>query len=275
MNNVILLRHGEALHNVFPDAWKFGNEDILTLTEKGYVQAINAAHHIVGKLKLERDDGLHIVSSDLMRARQTTALVAHVLKDEHGIDCIERNDSEMRRSLREFYAVFDGKRPDGFNFDEFLKDPFKVKFTERNSIGPGHVKIRNPLDMMLDYQKLYEHVVEVSSHTPVLLVGHHFSLNIFRFLVHFNEVSDHGLMDTVAAAWIEAAEMKRRVQVTRGVESLQKLLTEVLTMPIDNASPMHAFSPDTRTPDDELLTFKIKHWQKQLFAPQDDQLSVP
>jgi broad specificity phosphatase PhoE len=275
MKNVILLRHGEALHNVFPDAWKFGNENLLTLTEKGYVQAINAAHLIVGKLKLQRGDRLHIVSSDLLRAQQTTALVTNVLKEEHGVNCIERNDSRMQRSLREFYAVFDGKRPTGFDFDEFLNDPFKVRFTERNSVGSFREKVRNPLDMLVDYQRLHKHVTEVSTNAPVLLVGHHFSLNIFRFLVHFDAVSDNHLMDILAATWMEAAEIQRRAQGKRWMESFQKLLTEVMAMPLDNAMPTLAFLPETQTPDNELLTYKIKQWQKQFLADQDDQLPVP
>ncbi len=274
MNNVILLRHGEALHNVFPDAWKFGDEQMLTLTEKGYVQAIKAAHTIVGKLDLQKGDELQIVSSDLMRARQTTHLVKHVLRTEHGVTCIENDNVDLRQSLREFYTVFDGNTPKNFNYNQFLEDPFLIHYNERNDDHEQFPKIRNPLEMMIDHSKVYQHVMLKRTHTPVLVVGHHFNLNILRLLFHFKGVCGESQFRNLFEAWICTDRDENQEASKSGMDDLRKLLVQAMTMPLSNAHPTPAFHPGTCTLDNETLTDKIHQWLQKHSKKYHDQLPV-
>lgn len=239
MKNFIFIRHGEALHNVFSKAWELGDESMLTLTERGFVQATSAAEQLLGMLELRnggplpKEAKVRIYSSDLHRAKQTTRIIQSVLEGAHGV----LTEASYTEDLREFYTVFDGKRPTGFSFDEFMNDPFSGRYQEVNATC-GYPKVRDPIRVMVELGAAM-HLDSWREKEDLVIVGHHFTLNVLTLIVHWEVLAEENGWEipNLFSAWLRIKEHPEP-----GVQLFFKhLVRETLKLPLANATPVKAY----------------------------------
>lgn len=264
MQNFIFIRHGEALHNVFSKAWELGDENMLTLTERGFVQATNAADQLVGMLELRNGGKLppgtkvRIHSSDLHRAKQTTKIIQSVLEGSHGI----LTEASYTEDLREFYTVFDGKRPAGFSFDEFMNDPFSGRYSERNETC-RYPKVRDPIQVMVQLGAAI-HLDSWREQDSLVIVGHHFTLNILTVIVHWEVLAEKNGWEipNLFSAWLKVKENSDPGTWL----FFKQLLRSALRIPLANATPVKAYRKGLKiSPQRETdLDFELTRLYRQL-----------
>lgn len=148
----IFLRHGEAVHNVDERFYRYGDDSLLTLTPKGFQDAIDyapkLASHFQARKSNANPDGYNsfsIMSSDSIRAKQTSVVLHHELvAGDHSKSFLESLNSDSSNSelnfclkfrpvhvqqLREFYFdetrehyVEPGILNGGFDYSKFQGD---------------------------------------------------------------------------------------------------------------------------------------------------------
>lgn len=113
---LLLIRHGQALHNVHGDLWKYDNEDMFSLTKDGVLQAyelgkqLGASSDTYGKIIVEH--------SPAIRAIQTASIIAR-----------ELNKLDISTWLHSNYALREigtAWHPD-FVYEDFANDPYYRK----------------------------------------------------------------------------------------------------------------------------------------------------
>jgi len=82
----IFLRHGEAVHNVDERFYRYGDDSLLTLTPKGFQDAIDYAPKLASHFQARKSNAhpkgftdFSITSSDSIRAKQTSVVLHHEL----------------------------------------------------------------------------------------------------------------------------------------------------------------------------------------------------
>lgn len=166
----IYIRHGEAIHNTDEKFYAYGDDTLLTLTPKGFQDAVGYVPKLVEHARLRHPlselglTNLSIVSSDSLRAVQTATLIhselrfdrdsfAALLGIEEGEDPKEYHAEfqatrvTQDKHLREFYYEVSGdlyrnttRLSGGFNYGEYKDDvdyerglavPFRQMVTSR------------------------------------------------------------------------------------------------------------------------------------------------
>lgn len=155
---LLLVRHGQAVHNVDESYYKYGNDDLLTLTDRGFKDAETYVDTILthiennptyaGAVEEPGYEGLDVHSSDQTRAVQTASIINYGLI--HGprssllMDCLADPDTlhlmrdgsavETTPRLREFYVDTRGvvsqdptSHTGEFSYSEYEKDIYYEK----------------------------------------------------------------------------------------------------------------------------------------------------
>lgn len=115
---VVFIRHGESLHNVDPSLYDLHLDEVFGLTSDGVRQAEQTGNILTAMFQ-EHPRKLRFWHSGQIRALQTAAVVRTILSRETG----EKFPTQSFDGLMEFYVNSTGHKFEGFDFDEFLKNP--------------------------------------------------------------------------------------------------------------------------------------------------------
>jgi probable phosphoglycerate mutase len=169
-NNYFALRHGQSKANVAKII--ASNPDVATLkyglSDLGTDQATNAGKTIVEEFQSQQYDGVLILSSDLLRAKETAEIAAEAVKDAQ-INLFS-NDVIVETRLRERgFGEWDGGSDDHYN-DVWLNDANDPTHTAKGVESVMSVTDRAS-KMILEWDQQYEnHMVICVAHGDVLQI---------------------------------------------------------------------------------------------------------
>lgn len=144
-----MIRHGEALHNVHPELWKYDNESMFGLTLNGVLQA-----HNLGKLLAGNNDTytrVVVEHSPSIRTLQTASIISKEL-NRQGIETWFQPNSAVREIGTAYH-------PD-FVYEEFANDPyyrkdngesFHQRFTQYKERGCVNYQPRGALHLVVSH----------------------------------------------------------------------------------------------------------------------------
>jgi len=192
-NRLILIRHGEALHNVHPELWSLGSDSALGLTYNGVKQAEDLGHKLYDQLGGVLPN--KVVHSTQIRSIQTAGVMMSAFgKKYHSGWTVSAPTltGGLRESslLDEFYKVDTGSIPSGFDFEEFKKDPF-LKWRTGPCLVSG--KVHGETDNMwevMNYASLFlQDILHVVSTTNLvtLAVSHHVTISCILVCMIFDQ----------------------------------------------------------------------------------------
>ena len=195
----IFLRHGEAIHNVDERFYRYGDDTLLTLTPKGFQDAVNYAPALVRHLK-DREvntpaDGyvaFRMISSDSIRAKQTASVLhTELVNGEHAHSFLQeimppspdnlrlRTEMKVRPihtvGLREFY--YDDTRTHyedhgilsgGFDYAEFQKS---IDYQRGVSVS-----FRELTSRLSAFLRWTNQIHKVSSRSLHINISHHYAI---------------------------------------------------------------------------------------------------
>lgn len=207
--NLLLVRHGESLHNVHPDAWSFHNDDILGLTLNGAIQAKGLGNLICREYGYYRE---HVVwSSPQVRAVQTASLI----HQEIGLSLDSRLGPIIHtEKLREFFCNSSGVPAQDFDYQTFLAYPDRRYVIQR----PHSAEIsytRNVFDLMRESIDFFYEVVDNDSvirwsaeSRCHIAVSHHFTIAAALAVSYLSRLTDISLDYVASSSYLNGVRWK-------------------------------------------------------------------
>lgn len=253
--NILLMRHGESVANTCPRLYDYGDDNLLGLTANGYAQvrdSLFSKKTVRATLGLMDQEHLFLHVSDTLRARQTASIVEYYLREE-GIPYTRTEEFAFYKGSAEFYRVNSGRKPEGWDFNKYMRDPF-------HDFGP---EVLNPYELFLEVVTSFRETAQSVVHAAtsvnpdtkptILYIGHHFMFNMLQTylwslaMVERGELK-HNMLEllTVGKAPDSYVYMEPRDQGSKGNEVraslrlravFQSLQTETLVSGVGGGTP--------------------------------------
>lgn len=135
-----------------------------------------------------------------------------------------------------------------------MKDPFARRYLDLNEgNGLPTKKIRTPLELFGDMTNVHQYLMEARKNHHVVVVGHHFTLNILRLVNHLVKVS--GSPTLPREMFTEFSWPSQSIN-----NSVKCLLKDALNIKLNNAEPLCLDQDEPRTLDGDSLRVRIEYF---------------